>query len=153
MKPKDEKPRPKDRGSYRKFFKFETRWRDNDQYGHMNNAVFYELFDSAVNKFLIESGILGVAVSRTVFLVVSSSCNYFNEVAYPSDIEIGLAISQLGFSSITYELGLFVEGENKTAAAGSYVHVNVDSTSQQPCAINDLARLKCVELMLKTESI
>ena len=153
MKEKDERPRPKGRSSYKKFFKFQTRWRDNDQYGHMNNAVYYELFDSAVNKFLIETGTLDVAGSETVFLVASSSCNYFTEVAYPSDVEIGVSISRLGFSSITYELGLFVEGENETAAAGIYVHVNVNSTNQQPCAIDDLARIKCAELMLKTKSI
>ena len=108
MKKKDERPRPKGRSSYRKFFKYETRWRDNDQYGHMNNAVYYELFDSAVNKFLIETGILGAGVSQTVFLVASSSCNYFTEVAYPSDVEVGITITRIGFSSITYELGLFL---------------------------------------------
>jgi acyl-CoA thioesterase FadM len=35
-----------------------TRWMDNDPYGHMNNAVHYSLFDTAVNTWLIEQGAL-----------------------------------------------------------------------------------------------
>lgn len=143
------RPFPKSRSAYRKFIQFATRWRDNDQYGHMNNAVYYELFDSAVNKFLIESGILNIASDETVFLVASSSCNYFSDVAYPCDVEIGVSICKIGTSSITYELGLFVSGEEKTAAAGELVHVNVNSVDQRPRAIDDLTRAKCLDLFIK----
>ena len=50
MTEQNTRPRPKGREAYRHFTAFATRWRDNDQYGHMNNAVYYELFDSAVIK-------------------------------------------------------------------------------------------------------
>ncbi len=145
------KPRPRGRNAYRKFVKFATRWRDNDQYGHMNNAVYYELFDSAVNKFLIESGILEIAGDKTVFLVASSRCDYFAEVAYPCDVEIGVSICKIGTSSIAYELGLFVAGEEKTAAAGMFVHVNVCAVDQRPCVIDDLTRAKCADLFINPE--
>ena len=72
MTEQNARPRPKGREAYRHFTAFATRWRDNDQYGHMNNAVYYELFDSAVNKFLIDSGILALAGDKTQFLVASS---------------------------------------------------------------------------------
>ena len=26
-----------------------TRWTDNDMFGHLNDAVYYELFDTAIN--------------------------------------------------------------------------------------------------------
>ena len=152
MTQNETRPHPKGRNAYRKFITFATRWRDNDQYGHMNNAVYYELFDSAVNKFLIESGILDLAGDKTVFLVASSGCNYFSDVAYPSDIEIGISISKIGTSSITYELGLFVAGEEQTAASGVFVHVNVNSVDQRPCAVDDMTRAKCVDLFIDSET-
>ena len=136
------------RQAYFDFSVLQTRWMDNDQYGHMNNAVYYELFDSAVNKFLIETGILDISGANTVFLVVSSGCNYFNEVAYPSDVEIGLSVSRIGSSAVTYEVGLFVAGSDRTAATGTFIHVNVDAKTKRPCAIDDLIRAKFADLFV-----
>jgi acyl-CoA thioester hydrolase len=148
MAEKEARARPQSRSTYRRFASFATRWRDNDQYGHMNNAVYYELFDSAVNKFLIETGILDMAGANTVFLVASSGCNYFDEVAYPSDIEIGLSVSRLGSSAVTYHLGLFIAGSERTAATGTFIHVNVDAKTRRPCPIDDPIRAKFAVLVL-----
>ena len=148
MGEKKARANPQSRSAYRRFFTFATRWRDNDQYGHMNNAVYYELFDSAVNKFLMETGILDIAGAGTVFLVVSSGCNYFHEVAYPSDVEIGLSVSRIGSSAVTYEVGLFVAGSDGTAATGTFIHVNVDAKTKRPCAINDMIRAKFADLFI-----
>ena len=148
MAEKEARARPQSRSTYRRFASFATRWRDNDQYGHMNNAVYYELFDSAVNKFLIETGILDMAGANTVFLVASSGCNYFDEVAYPSDIEVGLSVSRLGSSAVTYHLGLFIEGAERTAATGTFIHVNVDAKTRRPCPIDDPIRAKFADLVL-----
>ena len=148
MAEKEARAHPKGRSAYRRFASFATRWRDNDQYGHMNNAVYYELFDSAVNKFLIETGILDMAGANTVFLVASSGCNYFDEVAYPSDIEIGLSVSRLGSSAVTYHLGLFIAGSERTAATGTFIHVNVDAKTRRPCPIDDPIRAKFAVLVL-----
>jgi acyl-CoA thioester hydrolase len=144
------RPHPKGRGAYRHFTSFATRWRDNDQYGHMNNAVYYELFDSAVNKFLIDSGILALAGDKTLFLVASSGCDYFTEVAYPDDVDVGIAIRRIGSSSITYDVGLFLAGADKTAATGFFVHVNVASDDQRPCPIDAVTREKCAALVVGT---
>mgnify|MGYP006190712971 CR=1 FL=1 len=47
-----------ERATYKAFHMVSTRWADNDQYGHINNAKFYEFVDSAVNAHLIEHGAL-----------------------------------------------------------------------------------------------
>ena len=150
MAEKEARARPQSRSAYRRFVSFATRWRDNDQYGHMNNAVYYELFDSAVYKFLIETGILDIAGADTVFLVASLGCNYFDEVAYPSDIEIGLSVSRIGSSAVTYQVGLFVNGAERTAARGTFIHVNVDTKTKRPCAIDDSIRAKFADLVVST---
>jgi len=143
------RPVPKGRDAYHHFASFATRWRDNDQYGHMNNAVYYELFDSAVNKFLIDSGILALAGDKTQFLVASSGCDYFTDVAYPSDVDIGLAVRRIGKSSVTYDVGLFLADADITAATGVFVHVNVATDDQRPLAIDAATRAKCAALMIE----
>ena len=132
---KDQRPQPKSRGAFRHFTSCDTRWRDNDRYGHLNNAIYYELFDSAINQLLIDHGLLDFEAGDHVFLVAASGCHYFSEVAYPDKLEIGLAISRLGNSAVTYDLGLFKKGADHTAATGFFVHVHVTRESYRPVPI------------------
>ena len=143
------KPHPKTRNAFFYFSTFETRWRDNDRYGHLNNSIYYELFDSAINKLLIEKNILNFESGDRVFLVAASGCNYFSELAYPDIVEVGLAISRLGSSSITYGLGMFKKGADLTAASGFLVHVNVARGDYRPTPILDEERKVLEPLMIK----
>ena len=129
------RPKAKPRSAYRHFASFNTRWRDNDRYGHLNNAIYYELFDSAINQLLIDLGILDFESGDHVFLVVSSGCHYFSELAYPDKLEVGLVITRLGNSSVTYDLGLFKKGADHTAAIGFFVHVHVTRDGYRPAPI------------------
>ena len=130
-----QKPEAKPRSAFLHFASFDTRWRDNDRYGHLNNAIYYELFDSAINQLLIDHGLLDFEAGDNVFLVAASGCHYFSEVAYPDKLEIGLAISRLGNSAVTYDLGLFKKGADHTAATGFFVHVHVTRDSYRPLSI------------------
>ena len=129
------KPKAKLRAAFRHFASFETRWRDNDRYGHLNNAIYYELFDSAINQVLFDHGILDFESGDHVFLVAASGCYYFSELSYPDKLEVGLAISRLGNSSVTYDLGLFKKGADQTAATGFFVHVHVTRDGHRPAPI------------------
>ena len=79
-----------------------TRWADNDVYGHVNNTVIYQWFDTAVNAWLIEQEILDIQRGDPIGLVVSTRCSYFAPLAFPIDIDVGLKVSRLGRSSIHY---------------------------------------------------
>ena len=136
----DQRPQPKSRAAFRHFTSFDTRWRDNDRYGHLNNAVYYELFDSAINQLLIDQNLLDFEAGDHVFLVAASGCHYFSEVAYPDKLEIGLTISRLGNSAVTYDLGLFKKGADHTAATGFFVHVHVTRDSYRPVPIPPACR-------------
>ena len=122
----------KNRSDFRAFSTLTTRWIDNDIYGHMNNAVHYQLFDTAVNGHLLENGVLDLKLGKTVFLVVETGCQYFKELAFPDIITAGIQVSKLGTSSVIYEVGLF-RGEAQSAAAqGHFVHVYVDRETRRP---------------------
>ena len=109
-----------------------TRWMDNDAYGHINNVVYYSLFDSAVNGVLIEAGALDLARSDGIGLVVETHCNYFEPLAFPQPLEAGVAVARVGASSIRYEVGVFAAGAASTAARGHFIHVWVDRVSRRP---------------------
>jgi acyl-CoA thioester hydrolase len=128
------------RADYNALTQITTRWLDNDAYGHMNNAVHYQLFDTAVNGHLIAQGVLDFKDGETVFLVVETGCRYFGETAFPDVITAGLRVASLGGSSVRYEIGLFRNDEETARAEGHFVHVNVDRKSRKPVPISDETR-------------
>ena len=120
------------RGDYRHFTSSTTRWSDNDSYHHLNNVIYYSLFDTAVNQALIRAGLLDVRHSATVGLVVETGCRYFAPLAFPDEVEAGLRVAHIGRSSVRYEIGLFRKGSAEPAAQGHLVHVYVDRVSNRP---------------------
>jgi acyl-CoA thioester hydrolase len=120
------------RDLYRRWYPLETRWSDNDVYGHINNVIYYSYIDSAVNRFLIEDGGLDIHAGDTVGFVVSSGCDYLAPAAYPEALEAGLRVAQLGTSSVRYGVGIFRRGEPQPCAQGFSVHVFVSRSSQRP---------------------
>lgn len=130
-----EKPRPLPRSAYRMFRPLTTRWMDNDVYGHVNNVVYYSWFDTAVNAWLIEQGVLDIHGGETIGLVIETQCNYFAPLAFPQTVEAGIRVAQLGHSSVRYEVGLYTQGEEFAAAQGHFVHVYVDRLSRRPAPL------------------
>jgi acyl-CoA thioester hydrolase len=105
-----------------------TRWRDDDAYGHLNNATYYELFDTAVNAHLFEATGTNIRLLPHIGLVAETSCRYFREIGFPEPIEIGLCVERIGNSSIVYRIGLFQGPSDEAAAEGRFVHVYVDNS-------------------------
>ena len=111
---------------------FSTRWADNDAYGHVNNTVYYQWFDSAVNGWLVERGLLDIAAGDPIALVVETRCSYFAPLSFPAPVEVGLAVAELGRSSVRYRIGVFASDAATSAAAGDFAHVAVDRNSRRP---------------------
>ncbi|MBJ3777047.1 acyl-CoA thioesterase [Acuticoccus mangrovi] len=138
------RPEPSARSAYALFRTVPLRWMDNDIYGHMNNVVHYSVFDTAVNGWLIEEGLLDLRASPTVGLVVSTGCDYFAEMAFPDVVAAGLRVDQLGRSSVRFGVGLFRNDDPRAAAEGQFVHVYVDRETRRPVEI-DAARRAAFE--------
>lgn len=130
-----ERPKPDKRGTYAYFQTMTTRWMDNDSYRHMNNTTYYSFFDTIVNQYLIENGVLDIEKSPVIGLVAETTCRYFKSIGFPSKINVGLRVGHLGNSSIRYEIGLFKDDEDEASAQGHFVHVYVDRESGRPTAI------------------
>lgn len=126
------RPQPRPRADFRLFVPISTRWMDNDVYGHINNVTYYSFFDTAVNRYLMDSGVLDIARSPVIGLVVETGCHYFSPLAFPDDIEAGLKVAHMGNTSVRYEIGIFKKGQELTAAHGHFVHVYVDQATRRP---------------------
>ena len=135
-----DRPTRPDRSAFRLFRPIATRWMDNDAYGHVNNVHYYSYFDSAVNGWLVEQGLLAITESPVIGLVVESGCTYFESVAFPDALEAGIAVAHLGRSSVRYRIGIFKDGAGQAAAQGHFVHVYVDRATQRPVDIPAKAR-------------
>lgn len=108
-----------------------TRWADDDVYGHMNNARYFELIDTAVNVHLAEATGTDIRRLPAVGVVAEVSCRYFREVGYPDPIDLGLAVERIGTSSVVYRIGIFQGPGDEAAAEGRFVHVYVDNTDPE----------------------
>ncbi|PWG03672.1 acyl-CoA thioesterase [Sphingosinicella humi] len=122
----------KGRDHYRTWREIGTRWADNDAYGHVNNTVYYQWFDTAVNGWLIDSGLLDLKQGEPIGLVVETGCRFAAPLAYPQPVDIGLAVERLGNSSVSYRLGVFPKNGSEAAAEGRFVHVYVDREKRRP---------------------
>jgi acyl-CoA thioester hydrolase len=117
-----------------------TRWADNDMFGHLNNAVYYQLFDTAINAWITTSTGVDPLNIPELGIVAESGCRFFSELAFPESLEVGLAVTRLGRSSVTYRLGVFKAAQQSIAALGHWVHVYVDRDSRRPVPIPDATR-------------
>ncbi|MDT5173502.1 MAG: acyl-CoA thioester hydrolase, partial [Mycobacterium sp.] len=113
---------------------------DNDMFGHLNNAVYYQLFDTAINAWITTSTGVDPLNIPELGIVAESGCRFFSELAFPESLEVGLAVTRLGRSSVTYRLGVFKAAQRSIAALGHWVHVYVDRDSRRPVPIPDAIR-------------
>lgn len=136
------------RASYVHFTRLNTRWHDNDVYGHVNNIVYYSFFDTVVNGHLVRAKVLDIEKSPVVGLVVETHCEYFKPIAFPDVVHAGMRVAKLGTSSVRYEIGLFANDDAFAAASGHFVHVYVDRATQRPAPIPEATRAVLRQLLV-----
>lgn len=115
-----------------------TRWADNDMFGHLNNAVYYQLFDTAINGWIQAGVTLDPVTTSAQGIVAESGCRYFSELHFPERLVVGVAVTRLGNSSVTYRLGVFRGDDSEPqaiAAVGHWVHVYIDKSTRRPTPI------------------
>jgi acyl-CoA thioester hydrolase len=122
------------RGDFPVLRSLQTRWSDEDTYGHINNVVHYELFDTAVNGWLMSASGVDIRTLPAVGLVVETSCRYFAELRFPETVTAGIALENLGTSSVVYQIALFGTAESPVAA-GRFVHVYVSRDERKPVPV------------------
>ena len=118
----------------------ETRWADNDIYAHVNNVVYYSFFDTAVNRYLVDNGVLDPRTDPVVGYVIETRCQYFRPVAFPDTVHVGVRVARIGASSVRYELAIFRNADEHPAAAGHFIHVYVDRSTGRSAPVPEAVR-------------
>lgn len=137
------------RAEYPHLLALPTRWMDNDVYGHVNNALYYGFFDTAINQYLIAEGGLNITADSVIGFAAESHCQYLQPLAFPEVLEVGLRVGQLGNSSVRYELAIFKQSETFAAAVGYFVHVFVNRETQRPVPVPAKIRGALERLIVK----
>ena len=135
------------RTDFTHFLKIPTRWMDVDVYGHVNNVVYYSYFDTAVTGHLVTVGGLQSTQSPVIGVVVETKCEFRKEINFPSVVDAGIRVFRLGTSSASYNVGLFVEGDDEPAAFGHFVHVYINRETRRPVEIPAKIRNALEDLM------
>lgn len=143
------KPELKLRQNYTFLFPIQTRWADNDMYGHVNNVTYYSYFDTAANALLIQHAGFQLKDSPIIGLVVDSACSFLQELSYPEIIEVGVAIGKIGNSSLRYDLAIFKQDQDQAAAQGHFVHVFVDRQTRKSTSIPNDMRDALMQFLVK----
>ena len=123
------------RSDYKHFLPLQTRWADNDIYGHVNNVAYYGYFDTIVNEYLIGAGALDIHAGAVIGLVVETGCKYFSALEFPQKLDGAMRVARIGNSSVRYELAIFKQGEGFPAAEGHFTHVYVDRETRRPAKL------------------
>ena len=139
---------PGKRADYRWFHAMDTRWKDNDGLGHVNNVNYFSFFDTAVTYYEMTEKIVGLMTGPVHCVVAEVACRYHASLAFPDRLAVGIRVATIGRSSVRYEIGVFRNDEDIAAAEGYFVHVFVERGVQTPVPIPDEARAKLGLLMV-----
>ena len=116
-------------------------------YGHVNNVVYGQWIDTIVNNYLIEKCLFNPLKSSSMGFVVSSYCNYYSPISYPSIVHLGLFVKRIGNSSVDYTVGIFHSKESlKASSVGGFTHVFVHRTTNRPQPLDKFFREKLIEI-------
>ena len=137
----------RERAAFAWWTQMSSRWADCDAYGHVNNAMYYNWFDTALTTLAIERGLLKGPGQTSIGLCVASGCEFLAPVGFPQTVDIGVSVGHLGGKSITYELGMFARDASSPAALCRFTHVYVDRDTRRAVALSDDQRSAASLLM------
>ena len=142
-------PINRNKKNYIWWHRYYTRWGDNDIYGHVNNNIYYSMFDTVVNYFLITEANFDPINSDYIGVTPETRCRYYKSIKYPEVVDVGIVIKNIGNSSIRYEIGVFKENEEEPCAVGYFVHVYVNRKDQKKVISIPTSIYKACKILLK----
>ena len=119
-------------------------WGDMDAFGHVNNTVFFRLFESARIAYLDQIGFRGTG-SPVGPILASTHCRFRKPLAYPDRVRVGARTTEVGSDRFTMEY-VIVNQNGEVAAEGGGVVVAYDYSSGQKSGLPAQVRAAIKEL-------
>lgn len=113
----------------------QLRWKDIDQFGHVNNAVYLTYFETA--RYYYNRDVNHWNWEEDQYIIASIKVDYLRPVFYPGDIKVYLRTSDIGDKSFSFYYAITFErnGIEKIAATGQSTQVMYDLKTQKTILI------------------
>ena len=114
-------------------YEFETevqvRYRDVDEMGHVNNAVYATYLEQARTAYFRE--VIDTSLAETSIVLASLSIDFRNSIQLGDEVTVALGVPELGDSSIPMEYEIRL-ADGTVAATGETVQVAFDREERTP---------------------
>lgn len=125
--------------------KVQLRYVDLDTHGHINNSVYFALFDVAKTDYF--NRVYGSELNATdVGVVIANvNCNFLRPTTLYEPVEVLTQMCRMGDKSLTLLHHLVNSQTGEIKAACTQVMVYIDTTTLQPAALPQLWRQKILD--------
>lgn len=117
-----------------------TRWADNDMYGHLNNTIYYQAMDTAINTWFMSQTGLDPLHDDVIGFCVSSSCQFRAAAGFPEELVVELRSVRIGTTSLAWSPRILRSSDDSLLADGTFVTVFVDSVNRRPVPVPERIR-------------
>ena len=100
-----------------------TRWKDMDSFGHVNNAVFLTYIEDARISFFKRWNLND---RKRSIIMVSVKMDYHIQLKHPSNLIVGQKISRIGHTSFDIQAAIFIKDNPNPAASAAITCVCFD---------------------------
>jgi len=113
----------------------QLRWKDIDQFGHVNNAVYLTYFETA--RYYYNRDVNQWDWDMDQYIIASVKVDYLRPIYYPGDIKVYLRTTNVGEKSFEFHYAITFErnGIEKLAATGQTTQVFYDLKNQKTIPI------------------
>ena len=117
------------RDQYRVITRVTTRWKNNNAYGHVNNAVYNAWMD-IVTQFFREywPTLPGTSI---IPVATETPMSFKRPITHPADVDNGFRVEKIDNNSVRCGVGIPVDSETEAAAWGHMIHIRVDREVNQ----------------------
>ena len=122
------------------FWETRIRYYELDPQGIMHNANYLAFYDQAVVEYFRNLDYdyeKEIEETNKDFHTVQVIVQYNKPLYFDDEIEIGLKIKDVGNTSMTWIMAMFIKGTGELASASEIVHVYTDMKTSKPTTITD----------------
>ena len=119
------------------YHNIETRWKDMDSFGHVNNAVYFTYIEDARITFFKRWSLKS---KKKSLIVGSVKIDYLIPIKHPSKLIIGSKISRIGNCSFDVQSAIFIESIKNPSAFSCVTCVCYDYENSESVPVYDEIR-------------
>ena len=128
------------RNDFQAFWPASIRYYELDPQGIMHNANYLAFYDQAVVEYFRDLDYdyeKEIEETNKDFHTVQVIVQYNKPLYFDDEIEIGLKIKEVGNTSMTWIMAMFIKETGELASASEIVHVYTDMKTSKPTTITD----------------